>query len=228
MSAEFVNLLVFGFIHELEKQSILFMLIPTEIYQTIISFYPILARFELYDSRLYELLDDGYGIRGLCDEEYTPKDIKDIEGCEGYTIFAEVLIADGYKKGIHFWSVKLIGKEMERWYCYHNIGVIANERDVELLCKPTNSWPENIYENDTTTSCLVHYKSSDHDVVWPKGVVITVKLNCDEGYVEYYRDNEFFRKDQIDRNLSYFFALNSCALNDNYFQVVDTPNVLFK
>lgn len=220
MSAHFANLLVFGFIHEFEKNTRTIM-IPTEIFGAIFSFYPILSRFELYDSELFELVDDGYGIRGSGDRN-----------CSGYMIFLELLFPDGYNKGIHYLSIKLIGKDGITGYCYHNIGVLT-ERNPELLSMFTAFWPENTAMSGSNSSCLLEGGSGfntgqyDYDVIWPKDTVITIKLDCDNGTIEYYQNDKFYRKDVIAKDLSYHFALNSCAMTDNYFQIVETDTSIF-
>ena len=116
------GLLIHGYIHEVEKQAKSLLIIPEAIYSIIVLFYPQLLKFELFDSNRFKLLDDGYEIKG-----------KPGMGCSGYTVFPQCLVTNEYKKGIQYWSVKLLGDINETGYCYHSVGIIANERD-ETLC----------------------------------------------------------------------------------------------
>ena len=144
------ELLIYGYIHELEKSEQLFTIIPEAIYGVVILFYPQLLKFELFSAALFELLDGGYEIKGIPNN-----------GCSSYTIFAECLSPDGYNRGIHYWSVKLLGdSELEDDdYCYHSIGVIANKRDKKWCDQSSAAWScrkpatqVSYYRGDTFTS----------------------------------------------------------------------------
>ena len=62
---------------------------------------------------------------------------------------------------------------------------------------------------------------------WEQDDIMTVKLHCDQGYVDYFQNNEWRKRDNIDEDESYFFALNSCESTDNWFEVVETPSIAF-
>ena len=216
---ERIEYLIYGYIHNLEKNYNFYMVISKDIYNTILLFYPTLIKFELFDSSHFELLNDGYEIRGK-------------EGdCKGYTIYPETLNMNGFSKGIHFWSVKLLGidfaddfeDDFAENYCYHSIGVVPNERKIEPLSNHSDEWQ---YEYDKINGIQKSTSTSfwsGNKCGWNRDDIITVKLNCNEWNVEYYKNDEFKRNDKIDSDKSYFFAMNSCDSEDNWFQIVPIP-----
>ena len=206
-SYQISNLLVFGFIHDIESKYNLYMIIPVTIYDIILLFYPTLMKFELYDSKYFELLNDGYEIKGI------GKD------CSGFTIYPQVLISNGYSQGIHFFSVQFIKQSRVSGYCFHNIGVVLNKRDKQYLSKYTDVWQQR--KNDT-----LYYDG--HEYKWKGDQIMTIKLNCDNATIHFYKDTECVKKGNIDNTQSYFFALNSCASKDNWFKIVETPKQLLK
>lgn len=202
------DLLVHGYIHKLEKDTHSALIIPEAIYKIIALFYPQLLKFELFDSNRFELLEDGYEIKG-----------KPGMGCSGYTVFPESLLITGYNKGIHYWSVKLLGDINETGYCYHSIGIIANERDKELCNKRTGHWAITGRQQPLTQiSWFDGYTNG-----WNRKDIITIKLDCDKGITEYWKNDKKVKKDEIDTTKSYYFAMNTCCIPAHYFKVVETP-----
>ena len=210
------ELLIHGYIHQLERDYNVSSIIPNEIYGVIIAFYPQLLKFELFDSQRFQLLDDGYQIKG-----------KSGTGCSGYTIYPECLVVDGYKKGIHFWSVQLLGDVENDYYCYHSVGIVANKRNEKWCNSASEHWPitdsasEHPRKEKQPSSQISWYNGHEND--WNRNEIITVKLNCDEGFVVYYENDEEKRKDQIDSKQSYYFAMNTCEIPRHYYKVVNTP-----
>lgn len=57
---------------------------------------------------------------------------------------------------------------------------------------------------------------------------MTLKLDCDIGEVKYWKNDKVIRSGTVDNEKSYFFVMTSCALTDNWFRVVDTPESILK
>ena len=210
-----MDLLVHGYIHEVERDTELTLIIPQEIYNVIALFYPRLLKFELFDSDRFELLDDGYEIKG-----------KPRMGCSGYTVYPECLVNDGYKKGTHYWSVKLLGEDNNALdYCFHSIGIIANQRNQKWCSTYSDKWPiRDGFEEQPSTQ--ISWYKGDLDGNWNRNHIMTVKLDCDHGIVEYWNNEEKVQKDKIDTDQSYYFAMNTCCIPCHYFKVVDTPSFI--
>eukprot|EP01084_Bolivina_argentea_P272563 464107_1 len=198
-SMEASELLLCGYIGNIERDFKLLFNIPNEIYCLIDMYYPKLLKFQLYSSKKFKLSNNGYDIIG-----------RDKWSCSGYIIYSACLVVNGYNKGIHYWSIKLMNSPG----CYHNIGVIANIRNIESC---NNQW-----------GYIEKFKSYANgvDVSWLNENIITVKLNCDKGIVEYYKNEDVncIQRDKINNKQSYFFALYSCCLKGrNWYRVVETP-----
>ena len=121
---------------------------------------------------------------------------------------------DTLNKGTHLWSVKLLSKGYSSTYnkggarCFKSIGV-TTEKNTKMI---------NEFE---------HHGVDDHDWIqqgynsfyqgyddWMPKTVVTVKLNCNDWTVTYYNDNKQFKKDNIEPNQSYYFALMCCDISE--------------
>ena len=225
-----IDLLVYGFMRNEEECLSLSMIVPTGITRTVLEFYQIkLTRFELFSKSHFEVLNDGYEIRAK------GKD------CSGYLIYPETVYPEGYKDGIYFWSVKFIGEDI---FCFRSIGVVSgSERDCTFTTEPCDEWPWEWKQHDGICTDYVQeleeaWASDDSEgeekedpsdfksFRWGTGDTITVKLDCDGGEVVYFRNGAELVSRDIDRGKSYFFAMTSCGDKHNWFQVVDTPELV--
>ena len=60
---------------------------------------------------------------------------------------------------------------------------------------------------------------------WNKNDVITVKLNCDNWEVTYYKNGIGFKWDIVDPYESYFFVMFCCGYSIPDMQVVENPDL---
>ena len=205
------GLLVHGFIRNQEKVLSLSMSIPPEICNLIVQFYPKRMKFKTFSCGHFNLLNDGYEIQGTG------------INCYGYLIYPETLNPDGYQKGVHYWSVKLLGDPTVQRYCYHSIGVVS-EQHFQLISSKQNEWPTKWLGNKAISTSF--HRGDDHTYYWNYQDTMTVKLDCDKATVEYFKNEESIKSEDIDGTKAHFFVMTSCALKDNWFQVVETPESL--
>lgn len=212
------GLLVSGFIRVQETQLCLSTVIPKGIDDIVLDFYPKLMKFELFSHQKFDSLADGYEIRG-----------KPNAGCSGYLIYPEPLCPDGYRKGTHYWSVKLLGRENVEQYCYRSIGIVSGSEksqhdDCNWIYQASDEWPSMWNEGETD-----HYRGDSMElgksanIHWGYQDVITVKLDCDAGKVIYFRNDSEVCSRNIVKEKPYFFVMSSCVRNENWFRVVETP-----
>ena len=208
------ELLIHAFIHHQEKELDFSMPIPLGIMQMVTEFYdrlfPKLLKFDLFSDTIFSLPDeDGYEIQGRGGN------------CSGYLIYPEAIHPDGYSRGIHFWSVKLLGCPKEDRYCFHSIGVISKEErdkkvDQNSLETVYDEWPSKW----KTKSGSDYHPGDDWNHYWGRDDTMTVRLNCNNGEVKYWKNDKVIRSGTVDNEKSYFFVMTSCALTDNKFRVL--------
>ena len=200
--------LIDGYIRNVDKECGLFMNVESGINGIIYAFYPKLLRFNYYDEKMFDVSDDGLVIQG-----------GDHIECEAQTAFVESPDNKGFNKGVHYLSLQNINEEDidDIDYCFYNIGVLA-ERD-QTKIKDEGEWENTHFSYDNGYTPHSFYKGRHY---WNYMDVITVRLDCDEWTVTYYKDNEQVQKDKIDGGKSYHFAVNMCV-NQNWvhFKIVD-------
>lgn len=205
---EWLQSLTFGFVHEVSKKQSLFMDIPTAIIWLIINFYPaILYKIGLHDEDCFEVFDDGLSIKSVG------------HGCSGYMVYADLDDAHangiGLNKGIHFWSVQ----SNFEYECYFSIG-ITTVKSNEMVKIATDRF---IGVDKTTKGYHYYHELYDHEI----DEIVTVKLNCDEWKVLFYRNKELIKSDDIAQDQHYFLAMSLCNEQGNTsLQVVETPEKL--
>ena len=181
--------------------------------------FPKLMKFDLFSDTMFSLPDeDGYEIQGRGGN------------CSGYLIYPEAIHPDGYSRGIHFWSVKLLGCPKVDDYCFHSIGVVSKEErdkktDKDSLETKYGEWP---LSWRTRNSSDYHSGNDWGENYWGRDDTMTLKLDCDIGEVKYWKNDKVIRSGTVDNEKSYFFVMTSCALTDNWFRVVDTPESILK
>lgn len=228
--ATVADCLVCGFLRHEEDNLCLFMAIPNGIYNLIVGFYPKLMRFEHFSPGHHTSLNDGYEIKGNGDD------------CGGFLVYPETTYPEGYRKGIHYWSVKLLSPGR----CYRSIGVVSgSKRHLDALEVPHHYWPNEWMENGDICTDLCcsddgydiefEYPVVDEDFHWKEGDVMTVKLDCDNDIVSYFKNDLKARSNAIEKDKAYFFVLltcdagHDCFIEDeddddrNWSRVVETP-----
>ena len=205
------ELTVCGWIHEVEKALKLNLNIPSEIINMFISYYHInLLRFDLYDETKYDVSKNGLIIRGKTDINNTNQSCLN---CIKNLVYAESPINDGYKEGVHTWSIKCIdGKN-----CWRRLGVV-DERNLGLF-KNQKGW-----EGDNDREIF-------HGgwLYWTKGTVLTARLDFNKNEIVFFRDGEMvpFSAESLNKITSndkgYYFVLNICEKMGQHFEIVDCP-----
>ena len=223
-----LELLMSGYIKEMEKELELYMIIPAGIARIMIIFYPAL---------LYKFGDFNKGQFLLNDEKTILKGLQHWEGtCNGHLVYADLGQYNdiGLNKGVHLWSIECCAAVVSG--CFLSIGVTTEKND-----KLINEWknPQNSFDLyadslalDTSIPGHLHWfdqgfysywKGYGH---WNQGEVMTIKLNCDDWNVTYYKDGTQVKYDEIEVNKFYYFALLCCD-NDAYthLKIVETQNI---
>eukprot|EP01084_Bolivina_argentea_P146080 255880_1 len=174
---------------------------------------------EKYTKCYYKLEANNSIIKGA---GYCAVSMKGIGGCNGRIIYAELNKNDsGYNKGIYFWSVKL-----NTIHSFRSVGVTTemSKEFVEQFNGYLEFWP--IHKHG---SCSFW---DGYNAQWTYEEIITVKLNCDEWTVTYFRNNKKVKMDHIPPNKSYFFALYSCTYQGGQggsaakYQIVESTPLL--
>eukprot|EP01084_Bolivina_argentea_P046413 85469_1 len=196
------ELLVSGYIREHEDNLQLYMVVPNGIIQHITKFYPSVIGFGLHHKAHFIVSENGIILRG--DNEHT---------CSGYMIYAETSEQDknGYNNGIHTWSILSLSSRSSA--CYQSIGVTTRKPSQIWFETRTSHWPSNtdmISHNDNKILKTDSYYSG-YNEKWEQNEIISVKLNCNNWTVTFYKGIHQLRKDNIRNNRSYFLALSCCA-----------------
>eukprot|EP01083_Nonionella_stella_P106817 308608_1 len=130
---------------------------------------------------------------------------KTIQGRGGSCQSSPAFVAQGYKTGIHSWSVKRVGAP----YCYCNIGITSCERKTPVgsfFCRNGGLGGHSYYENNPAS--------------WQADEVVTVTLDCEKWEVHFFKNNKHIRKNDIVPNHTYYFAMDSCGNKKHHFTVV--------
>lgn len=196
--------LVYGFVREQEKVLKLSMHITEVIIELIIELFPLIVmQFGKGYGALFNLSDDGLLIkaRNHVDGPYYAK--------------YRILYPDneGFDKGIHVWSIKLVPKSWKSKYLPFQdpkrIGITTNkdsweELDIDLALRPDRNWFE-------------------ADKVWVAESILTIKLDCTLWKISFYINDKKMNEEKIESN-KYFIGL-CIPYNRTYFhyQIVDTP-----
>ena len=208
MNDTFCELLVSGFTRESEKECRLYMIIDRGIYEIICSFYPRLLRFAYFNDTKFKVSEDGLNVKGHSKND-----------CMSYTVYAESNDGKGFRSGTHFWSIQFLRttSATEGSTCYHSIGVRTKSDSDDGIDESGDHWKGS--ENGS------YYKG--HGGHWNPGEVMTVKLNCDDWTVVYYKGIKQVQSDNIVSNESYHFCLQLCAeKNWTDFEIVETPRTV--
>ena len=93
-----VDLLIFGFVREAEKELSLYAYntVPSGITKFIINYFPFKYKFGLYDEKYFKSSEENMVIQAISEES-----------CSGYMIYADLFHCNetGLNAGIHYWSI---------------------------------------------------------------------------------------------------------------------------
>ena len=213
-----LKLLINGYIREKEKEYKLYMYIPSEIAQIMQDLYPVLIfKFGDFNKDHFVVNDDRTILKGDC------------LNCNGYLVYADLGHYNdiGFNKGVYFWSIENLADGAT---CMLSIGVTTEKSD-----KLVNEWKHNatallIWLDEK--ACAQQWIKNGFgsffkgNLNWRKNKVITVKLDCDNWIVTYYRDGKKFKRDDIEPNKSYYFALLCCDQGAyTHLKVVESLNL---
>ena len=195
------------------------MHVPMGISQIIYELYPILLfTFGEFNTDYFEVNEDGTIIKG-----------KEGMTCNGFLIYADLGQYNdaGLNKGVHTWSIRNLIESSTG--CHLSIGV-TTEKNYKLI----NEWKHDYNEIDLFFADVPvqpswineGYNSYWDGYVnkWSQDQVITIKLNCDDWNVTYYKDNKEIKKDKIEPDKHYHFALLCCCRNCNtHLKIEENP-----
>ena len=214
-------LLISGYIREIEEEFELFTNIPTELGKIINDLYPVLIfKFGDHNKKIFKLNEDASILEGNDPPSYYFSNMAD---CSGYFLYADLgqYNDSGLNKGVHSWSIKSL--LTSDWFsgCYASIGVTTEKND-----KLIEKW--NSFDGNNTHWINEGYNSHiQRTSSIPSKVTITIKLDCNNWTVTYYKDLEEFKKARIEPQQSYYFAMLCCGISENTkLQIVETPNDL--
>lgn len=206
-SPSWIDLLVFGFIHENERKHLFD--IPSAIILIIINFYPAIYKFGLHDEDRWELSEDKLLVK-------TKR-----SSCSGFMIYADLNEKDdiGLNSGIHYWSVKIVRHGYNN--CYRSMGV-TTMKDKKLIHESSGDFISARNGSYNMRYAEGYHYYFDAVYIWQRNVVFTIKLDCDNWTVTYYMDSAKRRMDQIVPEQYYFPAISICNI-DTSLRVVETP-----
>lgn len=135
--------------------------------------------------------------------------------CGGRFAYGEFdLNGNGYTHGIQYWSV-----QTQRIHigCYCSIGVTT---------KKNKHWIENNFDSGhwPTMAKPIYFYNVHSNNKWKKGDIMTVKLDCNQCKVTYFKNKIKQEEYDIPPNQMYYFALSACV-TCNTFRVVACDNL---
>ena len=178
-------------------------------------FYPLLVfRFGDCKQDSLAVTEDGMIVEGADHSDFD---------CNGRFVYADLgqYSEAGLNKGVHYWSVKAIF-DKSKTSCFASIGVTTEKND-NLI----NNWS---HDGDEMHYWVKDKGYNSHEHLggkWMKNQLITLRLDCDEWNVTYYDGTQEVKKEDIEPNQSYHFALMVCCRKVfTQYQVVETPREL--
>eukprot|EP01084_Bolivina_argentea_P033256 61537_1 len=199
-SAVLREYLISGYVRELE--TFMDLVIPNVITSEILSFYPRLAKFDLYNKHKFKLEEDGCIIKGT-------------GGCSGYFIYPESFNTNGYNKGIYVWSIKCHNATS----CYRYFGIYSKRKEEYLTLQKSGKGGGYAHSDD---ELCAHLNGGYRN--WKKGQIWTVKLDCNNWKISWYNGKELHHSEPIiNTNMSYYFIIQLCASVTSHYEVVETP-----
>ena len=197
-------LLICGYVREKEQEYKFFMNVPDGILKIMHELYPLLLfKFGEHRKNVFKVNDDRTELKGS-------------GNCSGYLCYADLEQYNdtGFNKGVHLWSIKFLGD----CSCFLSVGVTTEKNDT-LINKwngPNGARAHWIYDGYNS-----YYKGYDD---WLRNKVITLKLDCNNWTVTYYKDDKEYKVDNIKKDKSYFLAVICCGIDSySHMKIVESP-----
>merc|ERR1712228_857811 len=188
---------IWGYIHEKERELNLSTVVPMGVIDTLISFYPWVIGFGMHNPAHFSVSEHGTVLKGI-----------NSKSCSGFMVYAHLAEQDvnGYNAGIHTWCLQSISDRSGA--CYQSIGVTV-KRPLPSLCDTkTSHWP-----NESTANKEDSYYSG-YSKQWKKNQIMSVRLNCNDWTATYYKGEELQKVDKLKPDKHYFLAMSCCASKD--------------
>eukprot|EP01084_Bolivina_argentea_P054829 100537_1 len=204
-----VELLVTGFIHAFENKHNNRIFITSLVTKLILSFYPVLPKWEIYDSTNYKLSKNGKIITSI---NSFPGGLM-TGSCFEYLIYPQCAAKNGYNKNIHYISIQ----NEHSCGCSHHFG-ITTKRDKNDLASVSHRFCMDDNDKDKKNGLYQYLCTKSPD----KSVIITIKLDCINWVVTWFINNIETDNNKIEPNQCYYFVLKSCARDHTPMKIVQT------
>ena len=183
--------LIFGFTRLAEKECSLSMNVEAGIIEMIYTYYPKIYPFEFYDEEMFYVNDDGTELKGQDDKE-----------CRSCSVYAASPNGKGFNSGVHYWSLQNILKQLDfddnedeyagDHYCVHSIGIRSKKYESDLT-NISGAWIR-----DADTKYEYHsYIEGDDNGHWYYQQIYTIKLDCNEWTVTYFKSNSILKQKKL-------------------------------
>ena len=221
--SEKVKILIYGYARQIQRDHKLCMDVPDDIILFIFACYPRMYLFGSWNEEKFKVSEDRISIKGRSD-------------CSGYMVFADLGDENlyGINSDVHYWSMQLLMTQFyqenneelqdcieDNHWCFKSIGVTTFKPEGTVKCS-VNAW---LHGDENTYS----YLNGIGPLHWDFGDTMTVKLDCNQWNVSYYKngDKKPLKMDNIKENGYYYLAAAFCGHEDEtYARIVDTPLAL--
>ena len=157
-------------------------------------------QFDYYNTEAFDVSKRGTVIRG---NRYI--------ACIAWTAYISSPGNNGFNKGIHYLAIKNMKNRKEK--CFRNVGILSQRNEEIIKDNILETWGK--YEK-----IIASYYAGKHE--WQYNETISLKLDCNEWTVTYWKDGKLLKIDHIPPNESYHFAVNFCeCMSYTHFQIVD-------
>ena len=216
-----IDLLISGYIREKEKELMLYTNVPMVFGQIILKFYPkLLFRFGDHREGAFKLDKDRFILE---ESEFRIREY-------AYFIYADLGEFDdiGFDHGVHLWSVKRLPTDPYDEYDDYGVCIgVTTEKNDDIIHKfeygadETGEKPISWWMPEEIDTCHSYYEGWDG---WYQNEVITIKLDCIDWLVTYYKNGKEFKKDDIEKDRAYYFAI--LGSEKEKYQVVEHPPLI--
>eukprot|EP01083_Nonionella_stella_P009438 27199_1 len=199
-------ILIYGYLRKKEHKYTLSHPISQSVADIIVSYYPKIWGFGLFDDQYFTLSKYGKCIAG------------NHKTCAAKLIYAETMDPKGYHKGIHSWTVKA-KKKLD---CYHGIGIRSEYDSTLTVIQSDNHFLNTGYSYwiDCRNYKQIDESGHERDKLY-RNETMTVQLDCNLWTVSFFVNNAQVQKYDIVKDQSYWFAVQICG--SSKLQAIETP-----
>ena len=197
------EILVSGYIREQEDKQSLSAVFPSEITKVLTEYYALWNfYFGYHDDTKFEVSGGGTVLKSI-----------DAKSCSGYMVYADGASGEeGISSGIHMWSLQSLSDRSGN--CYQSIGVTQIKPSDPKVKERSSHW--NSHGGGS------HFQGYTN---WTKNDVITIRLDCEQWKVTYFRGTKEYQTDKIKEGIYYLVLSLCCAKGMVHLQAVDCPIV---